>query len=144
MMTGTICKEQAENQLKLELPATFESIDLAEQATVEFLEEKNVHADLFGIRIILREALLNAVIHGSSKDSEKLVQYVLDISDGDEVKLEICDSGPGFAREGKLGRIETLSDGGRGLNIMEIYSDEMIFNEQGNHLTLVKYIDSHN
>ncbi len=144
MMNGTICNEQTETQLRLELPATFASIDIAEQTTIDFLTDKGVKVDLFGIRIILREAFLNAVIHGCSKDAGELIQYTLDISDEDKVKLEVCDSGQGFDWKSRLGHVETISDGGRGLSIMEIYSDEITFNEQGNHLMLVKYTDSHN
>src|SRR5205823_6992559 len=51
--------------------------------------------ELFGIRLALEEALVNAIRHGHRNDTSKSVQVRFEAS-GEQFFVEIEDEGPGF------------------------------------------------
>ncbi len=138
-MTGVI----EHNKLKLELPANIESIDWAEQRALKFIETHNVETDIFALRIIIRESMANAIVHGCGKRSDKIIQFELQIDDN-KIIMRIKDPGRGFNWKQVMKYNDILADRGRGLPIMEIYSDEMYFNEKGNELVLIKVCNNKN
>ncbi len=137
--------ELVENDEKfdLQMSATLELIDKADDRLAAFLKEKHWPVDLFAVRILLRESLLNAVTHGSGKDPNKNVSFELAKTD-EGVEMRICDSGPGFEWQDRDRdhEVEVLSDGGRGIALMEIYADELKYNDVGNELVLKKCFTS--
>ncbi len=125
------------NRFHLTMPATLENIDEADDRFAAYLLDKHAHVDVFAMRILLRESLLNAVTHGSGKDPDKNVELVLEI-ESTHVTMCVKDTGAGFEWCSHQGGFDVDGDGGRGLALMEIYSDEMVFNEAGNEITLRK------
>lgn len=123
------------------MSATLENIDDVDDRLAAYLSSQEVPVEVFAVRILLRESLLNAVTHGSGKDPSKTVHMEVKI-DSDGIELDVRDSGPGFPWCDRRKDFDILGDGGRGLALMEIYSDEMIFNDKGNHLTLRKAFKS--
>ncbi|MCK4660725.1 MAG: ATP-binding protein [Phycisphaerae bacterium] len=127
-------------KLCVHMLASLENIDQADSAVSGFLIERKVPVDRFAVRIMLREALLNAVTHGSGGDSRLPVR--LDVELGKSgVALAIEDTGEGFIWQDRDVSFDVLGDGGRGLALMQIYSSEMTFNESGNRVALRRNYD---
>ncbi len=102
--------------------------------------------DVFGVRLALEEALVNAIKHGNSMDPDKSVLVICEIS-REQVKIEIEDQGPGF----DPGDIEDPTEednldrpGGRGIMLMRAFMNVIEYNATGNRVTLVKIRDSIN
>ncbi len=130
------CREDTRN-CRIEFQANLEKIDQADQALSAFLSQRDAQVDLFAIRIILREAALNAVIHGNGKDKTKLVRIECALED-EHLVLSVSDEGRGFAWLNRPDGFDVTGDGGRGLALMKIYADSMSFNESGNQIVLTK------
>jgi serine/threonine-protein kinase RsbW len=126
-----------ETGFAIKMSATLENIDVADDRLAGYLASSKVPIDNFAIRILLREGLLNAVSHGSGLDSSKTVSFTLRV-EPEGVRVEIRDSGVGFDRQLHEVSMDSLEEGGRGLALMKIYSDNMNYNDVGNELTLYK------
>jgi len=92
------------------------------------------------MKIILTELFANAIYHGNNADHTKkvIIGHVIDRS---KITISIMDEGEGF----DLSKIPdpTLpenigKDCGRGLYIVNNYTDSMSFNEKGNRITITK------
>lgn len=127
--------QSEERRLAVRMGATLENIDRADEDVSRFLSDRSVPVDLFAMRILVREALMNAVIHGSGKDQQRTVRLDIELG-ADEVVLTTEDSGPGFRWAERGSEIDILGDGGRGLALMHIYSSAVTFNESGNRVVL--------
>jgi serine/threonine-protein kinase RsbW len=96
--------------------------------------------ELFGIRLALEEALVNAIKHGNRLDASKQVRIRYHVS-MNQFLIEIQDEGNGFDPEGlpdplspeNLGR-----PGGRGVFLIRHYMSWVQYNETGNVVTLCK------
>jgi serine/threonine-protein kinase RsbW len=102
-------------------------------------------ADLFAIKLALEEALVNAVKHGNKLDPGKKVKVNYHISD-QRADIAIEDQGRGFnpaelpdptADE----NLEMCS--GRGILLMRSYRTAVVFNPQGNKVTLTKFNEAY-
>lgn len=125
----------------LQMAATLENIDRADHHLTRYLMVQEISGDHFALRILLREALANAVIHGSGEIPLNIVTLALRI-EGHQVSMKVCDSGPGFDwRQPRINN-STLEEGSRGLALMRIYADRVTFNEAGNEVTLEKALSA--
>jgi serine/threonine-protein kinase RsbW len=96
--------------------------------------------DLFGVRLALEEALVNAIKHGHRHDTSKTV-YVRFQATTTEFLIEIEDEGPGFDPEGipdPLAPENLERPGGRGVFLMRHYMTWVSYNETGNCVTMCK------
>ena len=120
------------------MSAELTNIDRADDWLTDYLAQKHWPIDIFAMRILLREALLNAVTHGSGEDPAKMVE--MDIVVGEQkLTMIVRDEGEGFIwNPDAWVDISELDEGGRGLSLMQLYSDVMIYNEKGNQVTLEK------
>ena len=86
------------------------------------------------IEVALREALLNAVIHGNHEDPYKHVLVKLRCGPDGEVSIMIQDEGAGFD-SGSLpdptAPEHRMSTHGRGIYLMRALMDEVSFEERG-------------
>jgi serine/threonine-protein kinase RsbW len=139
--TPAITLETTAHGFRARLSATLESIDAADAAVTGFLSEHDVPVDRFAVRILLREALLNAVTHGSDACPAREVRLEL-ARDDDALVLTVVDDGPGFDWRQHSGEHDTLGDGGRGLALMLLFAAQVTFNERGNAVTLRCAYDS--
>jgi serine/threonine-protein kinase RsbW len=121
------------------------SLDRARQVEQEILDSCQLHrfaeADLFAIKLALEEALVNAVKHGNKLDPAKKVRVHYLISD-QRADITIEDQGPGFNPAGLPDptadeNLECCS--GRGILLMRAYMTSVVFNPQGNKVTLTKF-----
>lgn len=95
---------------------------------------------VFGIRLALEEALVNAFKHGNRGDRSKRI-FVSYAITPQRVVVRVRDEGPGFD-PGKVPDPTSPSrvclPCGRGIMLMKAYLDEVTFSEQGNEVQLVK------
>lgn len=129
-------KIDRQDGLDVQMSAELLNIDSADHAVTEAMERWQLPIDAFAVRLLLREALMNAVIHGSGKDPRRHVTMHVTF-DEKELRLNVIDSGPGFDWQMRLKEgFDVLSDGGRGMALMQIYASHVEYNAAGNELTL--------
>ena len=105
-----------------------------------------------------REILLNAIEHGAAFNPEQVVE-VTGVRTGRSMVFYVRDPGAGFRREALTNaaianpaddptahivqrEAEGLRPGGYGLLLASGTVDELIYNEVGNEVLLIKYVDS--
>ncbi len=107
----------------------------------QLLQERQAHEkDIFGIRLALEEALVNAIKHGNQMDRTKNVVVAYSIG-ADRFEIVIRDEGPGFDPEDVPDptAVENLERPcGRGLMLMRYYMTEVNYSDRGNVVTMSK------
>ena len=96
--------------------------------------------DIFGVRLALEEALVNAMRHGHRGDTTKAVAVRVCV-DAAQVFAEVADEGPGFNPAlvpDPLAPENLERPSGRGVFLMRHYMTSVCFNERGNCVTLSK------
>ena len=123
------------------LTSELENIDLAGNVAQRFVSREGMLKEWFSVLLVFREALTNAVVHGSARDPEKKIRCGLAVK-GDSLWITVEDQGPGFDWRVRLGREKPnpAAVKGRGLAVMKEYFDEIFYNERGNKIVLVKRI----
>jgi len=94
------------------------------------------------IAFVLSEALTNAVIHGNRQSDDKRVHAQVHLGGG-RVVLKVADEGEGFDYETVPNptRKENLyRTSGRGIFFIRHFMDEVIFNDSGNEITMIKHL----
>lgn len=129
--------ERHDSGLRMRMAASLESIDEADAALIALLDDLQAPVDRFAIRILLREAVLNAVTHGSGSNPAKTVECRVEAGPSG-LSLDVWDDGPGFDWRGAPRELDITGDGGRGLPLMRTYATEMTYNDKGNHLHLLR------
>lgn len=124
--------------MKQRMPAKLQEIDRICEEVRESLGALGLEQMFFEVTLLLREALVNAVVHGSQGDERKWVGIDLSVR-GDELVVDVQDEGPGFAwREQMQQDASANEDHGRGLSIFQAYANSVQYNEEGNRVTLRK------
>ncbi len=130
---------RSENLLEIQMSAELSNIDRACLETRASLREQGLEDCSFEVQLVMREALSNAIIHGSGMDKKKTVDYAFEIRD-DTLIMRVRDQGAGFPWHEKSANMPAPhSLGGRGVTIMREYFDSVEFNEQGNAIVLTKH-----
>jgi len=96
--------------------------------------------DLFGIKLALEEAIVNAIKHGNGMDPGKSVYVTCDLED-DTVRIVIEDEGPGFDPEDVPDPTDDDNlekPSGRGLMLMRAFMTKIEYNDRGNKVILEK------
>ena len=115
-----------------------------QERIVQLLESEGFpERDLFGVRLALEEALVNAIKHGNRMDPEKQVRVDCQVQE-DRVRIVIEDEGTGFdvsdvpdpTSEENLDK-----PGGRGIMLMRAFMSHVEYNDVGNRLLMVKVRD---
>lgn len=112
------------------------------QESVEAALRRHAFTDheIFGIKLALEEALVNAIKHGNQLDRAKKVHVHCHV-DGVRVDIAVTDEGTGFDPEDVPDptAVENLERPcGRGLMLMRHYMSEISYNDRGNSVTLTK------
>lgn len=100
--------------------------------------------DIFGIRLALEEALVNAIKHGNNLDRSKKVTIRYRVS-RDRFDIHIADEGVGFDPEDVPDptAVENLERPcGRGLMLMRYYMTEVAFLGCGNTVRMCKVLSN--
>lgn len=104
-----------------------------------WLVEQGLTSCLFQVELMAREALNNAIIHGSNLDPDRSVNCELQFIE-DQLRLTVQDDGPGFDWHSLLENevVDSLQENGRGIQMYRFYADSIEFNPSGNQVTLVR------
>ena len=89
-------------------------------------------------RLLIRELLANAIVHGNQENPIRRVQLLLRAS-GDSLEIVVSDRGRGFDVSNTLRetqQIDLKKRRGRGLLLIQEYSQSVRFNERGNEVTV--------
>lgn len=120
--------------------ASLTLLDRAVAETVRFLQSLGVTGSLFDVKLLLREALLNAVLHGSRCDPLRAVSLEVRTAEG-RLTLTVSDQGEGFDwRSGLSNLAPPEATSGRGLTILTLYADDVRFSASGNQVILTKTV----
>jgi serine/threonine-protein kinase RsbW len=99
--------------------------------------------DVFGVRLALEEAIVNAIKHGNRMDPDKSVHINWEVDDA-HIKVVIEDQGVGF----DVTDVPDPTDeenldkpGGRGIMLMRSFMSVVQYNGSGNILTMEKQRD---
>ena len=96
--------------------------------------------EIFGIRLALEEALVNAIKHGNNLDKSKKVHIAYGV-DEQRFDIRIRDEGPGFDPQDVPDptAVENLERPcGRGLMLMRHYMNKVSFEAHGNAVLMSK------
>lgn len=97
-------------------------------------------ADWYGVELLLREALTNAVLHGSGHEPHRRVRCEVRIGPR-KARLAVADDGPGFDWRAALAAdTRDTATCGRGLKIYGLYADRVSFNDAGNRIVLERWL----
>ncbi|KND31756.1 ATP-binding protein [Streptomyces acidiscabies] len=101
------------------------SVPLARRLLLGTMETAGVDPDVcYDLSVALSEACANAVEHGGGTTSEafRVTAYL----DGEKCRIEVTDSGPGFAQAGRAPRVSAAdAEAGRGLYLIQQLADHV-------------------
>ncbi len=129
-------------EFEIRIPSSTTEGQKVQERIISRLEQIGFPArGIFGVRLALEEALVNAIKHGNGLDPSKEVSVTCQISN-DKVRVVIEDQGPGF-------RLQDVPDptedenlekpGGRGIMLMRAFLSVVEYNERGNRVVLEKH-----
>jgi anti-sigma regulatory factor (Ser/Thr protein kinase) len=129
--------QQSGRKLEARLEASLEAAEKFCCVAKEFLDRQATDVDHFVVLLLTREAVNNAVLHGSRTVSDAEILVRLE-SDPEQISLTVRDSGPGFDWRAALEKEpKPLSETGRGLPILKSYAASVRYNETGNELNVI-------
>ncbi len=132
--------------IEFELPTAISLMHIVLEYLLKRVEKLGVvkpeRSNLF---VALDEAFVNAVKHGNRFDTQKLVRITAEVSK-QEARFTIEDEGEGFdvaKVPDPLDPENLFKTSGRGVLFIYNIMDEVIYNERGNRLTMVKKSENH-
>jgi len=130
--------------MKIEIPSKIEKLTEIERLIDSISETVNISSDIYAnILVGVTEAVKNAIIHGNDLDTQKNVTIEYAISQK-FITFKISDLGDGFDYYSIPD--PTLPENieketGRGLFLMNCLSDEVVYNDTGNEVSLKFFIN---
>jgi serine/threonine-protein kinase RsbW len=137
--------EPKTGRLSFSLASTMESVDAVEAAAERLAAEAGLDEDeRFHVTMAVREAAVNAVLHGNEYDPAKQVSVSLE-NTGASLVFTIADQGRGLdpaTLPDPLAPENLLRGTGRGIFLIRSFMDEVHFRQlhPGTELTLVKHL----
>jgi len=122
-----------------------ESVGQVETAADELASEAGLDEDQrFHIAMAVREAAINAVLHGNEYDPTRQIDVSLE-NTGADLVFKIADQGHGFNPDhlpDPLAQENLLRGTGRGIFLIRSLMDEVHFRQlnPGTELTLIKHL----
>jgi serine/threonine-protein kinase RsbW len=126
------------------LDSSLGSVDKIEQIAEQCAERAGFDEDTVPhIAMAVREAAVNAVLHGNAYDSNKHVKVSFE-TNSDSLVIRIADQGPGLDPDtipDPLAPENILRGSGRGIFLIRAFMDEVNFRQlhPGTELTLIKH-----
>ena len=135
----------AQSKVSYRMESTLESVNKAEEMAGQLAAKAGFDEDSRdGITMAVREAMINAVLHGNAYDPNKRVNLSLEQNDR-ELVVTISDEGRGLDPDeipDPLAAENLMKQSGRGIFLIRAFQDEVRFRklEQGTEITLIKRI----
>jgi len=134
-----------EKRVSYTLDSTLETVDSAEQAAGKVATEAGFDEDeVMRISMAVREAAVNAVLHGNAYDPAKKVSLVLERTAVDLI-ITIRDQGQGLDMSkipDPLAPENLLKTSGRGIFLIRSFMDEVQIHpsQTGTEIKLIKHV----
>lgn len=142
MHTGSLRQHMSTTkQYNETIPSDLAEAERIQERIVGLLEAHEFPPrDVFGMRLALEEAIVNAIKHGNGMDPDKTIRVRVEVNT-ERVLVEIEDQGTGFdpkdvpdpTSEENLER-----PGGRGIMLMRAFMTSVEYNDAGNLVRLEK------
>jgi serine/threonine-protein kinase RsbW len=117
------------------LESSLDSVDSSEERAKVVAEQVGLpEDDAYQVGYAVREAMVNAIVHGNRYSANKRVHFVLSRTES-SIQVLIEDEGTGFQPERQadpLAEENLLSQSGRGIMIIRSFVDEFVI-EKGEH-----------
>jgi serine/threonine-protein kinase RsbW len=132
------------SRISLTLGSSLESVDTVEQTAQDFAVRAGFDEDtVSNIVMAVREAAVNAVIHGNAYNPQKQVTASFE-TNSDSLIIRITDQGAGLDPDNlpdPLAPENILRGSGRGIFLIRAFMDEVHFRQlhPGTELTLIKH-----
>ena len=126
------------------LDSSLDSVNKIEQTAEQYAQRAGFDEDTIPhIAMAVREAAVNAVLHGNSYDQNKHVTASFETT-SDALIIRIADQGPGLDANSipdPLAPENILRGSGRGIFLIRAFMDEVNFRQlhPGTELTLIKH-----
>ena len=134
-----------EHRVSYTLDSTLETVDSAEQAASRIAEEAGFGEDeIMQISMAVREAAVNAVLHGNAYDPGKKVKLEFEKT-GTDLVITIADQGKGLDLEkipDPLAPENLMKTSGRGIFLIRSFMDQVEIHPSltGTEIKLVKHV----
>jgi serine/threonine-protein kinase RsbW len=134
-----------EGRMSFSLSSTMESVSTVEATADKLAEEAGLDEDeRFRIAMAVREAAVNAVLHGNEYDPAKQISVSFE-NTGKNLVFTVADQGKGLdpaMLPDPLAPENLLRGTGRGIFLIRSFMDEVHFRQlhPGTELTLVKHL----
>jgi serine/threonine-protein kinase RsbW len=142
--TGTKLPDSTTSRVSLTLGSSIESVDTVERTAEDFAERAGFDCNTVpNIVMAVREAAINAVIHGNAYNPGKSITASFETT-SDSLIVRILDQGHGFDSSSlpdPLAPENLLRGSGRGIFLIRAFMDEVHFRQMhpGTELTLIKH-----
>lgn len=133
------------NRVSYTLDSTLDSVNKAESTAAQFAARAGFNADeQDNIAMAVREAAVNAVLHGNAHDPAKKVFLVCERT-GDTLIITVTDQGKGLDPScvpDPLSPENLMKGSGRGIFLIRAFMDEVRFRNThpGTEITLIKHV----
>jgi len=132
------------SRVSFTVDSNLQSVDKIEQTAEEYAERAGFDEDTSAhIAMAVREAGVNAVMHGNAYDPEKHVSVTFEMT-ADLLTVRVADQGQGLDPDtipDPLAPENILRGSGRGIFLIRAFMDEVHFRQlhPGTELTLIKH-----
>jgi serine/threonine-protein kinase RsbW len=140
-----IVNHRAKNRVSYTLDSTLESVNKAEEKATEIASSSGFSEDeQHHIAMAVREAAVNAVLHGNAYDPRKKVFVVYEMTPNSLV-ITITDQGKGLDPQcisDPLAPENLMRQSGRGIFLIRAFMDEVKIRklDPGTEITLIKHV----
>jgi len=136
---------QQASRITYTLESSLESVNKVEQTAEQMAKKAGIDEDeVFRVAMAVREAAVNAVLHGNSYDPDKRITASFE-NTGESLVIRIADQGKGLDPDtlpDPLAPENLLRGSGRGIFLIRSFMDEVHFKllHPGTELTLIKHL----
>jgi serine/threonine-protein kinase RsbW len=137
----------ATTSVKLVIPSEIRLVDMVHEVSQILAEMAGFTPDdSLNVGLAVREAVINAILHGNKKEPSRKVSIRLDVRQGGGIEIKIRDQGEGFDPESTPDPTDddhVLNSSGRGILMIRAFVDDVGFRfkrGRGTEVTLVKRI----
>jgi len=132
------------SRVSMTLESTLDSVNKVEELAEQYAQRFGFDEDAVpNIAMAVREAAVNAVVHGNNYDRDKVITATFEATD-ESIIIHIADQGPGLDPDtvpDPLAPENILRGSGRGIFLIRAFMDEVNFRQlhPGTELTLIKH-----